>query len=174
MFASTVVERHINQRLWDVAVEIGLHLGMNLQSDVLDLGCGDGSFANTVLARRFRGVDGFYFAEAAIRHAAANATGPNTRITACYITQLDYSRSIVTKSAAWLLLSAKAHHSQFSRRETRVMKPEASGREILTVGGQFLHFSLLFSSESLTSPTCSFLFVTYSSSSSSTQTLRAG
>jgi 2-polyprenyl-3-methyl-5-hydroxy-6-metoxy-1,4-benzoquinol methylase len=91
MFASTVVERHINQRLWDLAVEIGLYLGMNLQSDVLDLGCGDGSFANTVLARRFRGVDGFDFAETAIRHAAANATGPNTRFTACDITQLDYS-----------------------------------------------------------------------------------
>ena len=105
MFASTVVERHINQRLWDVAVEIGLHLGMNLQSDVLDLGCGDGSFANTVLARRFRGVDGFDFAEAAIRHAAANAPGPNTRFTACDITQLDYSQSIVTKSVRGMAIA---------------------------------------------------------------------
>jgi SAM-dependent methyltransferase len=39
---------------------------MSLQSDVLDLGCGDGSFANTVLARRFRAVDGFDFAEPAV------------------------------------------------------------------------------------------------------------
>ena len=105
MFASTVVERHINQRLWDVAVEIGLHLGMSQQSDVLDLGCGDGSFANTVLARRFRAVDGFDFTEAAIRHAEANATRPNTRITACDITQLDYARSIVTKSVRGMAIA---------------------------------------------------------------------
>jgi len=92
MFASAVVERHINQRLWDVAVGIGMQLGMDGQSHVLDLGCGDGSFANTILARRFRAVDGFDFAETAIRHAQANAINPDTRFNACDITQLDYSQ----------------------------------------------------------------------------------
>ncbi|MGO9607167.1 MAG: class I SAM-dependent methyltransferase [Candidatus Binataceae bacterium] len=92
MFASAAVERHINRRLWHVAVEIGLQLGMDPQSHVLDLGCGDGSFANTVLARCFRAVDGFDFAEAAIRHAQANAIKPDIRFNACDITQLDYSQ----------------------------------------------------------------------------------
>jgi 2-polyprenyl-3-methyl-5-hydroxy-6-metoxy-1,4-benzoquinol methylase len=92
MFASAVVERHINRRLWDVAVGIGLQLGMGPQSHVLDLGCGDGSFANTVLAQSFRAVDGFDFAEAAICHAQANATKSDMRFNACDITQLDYSQ----------------------------------------------------------------------------------
>ena len=77
MFGSRAVEQHVNRRLWNIAVEIGRQLGLDPSARVLDLGCGDGAFANAVLARNFVAVDGFDMAEAAIRRAQAHAPGPH-------------------------------------------------------------------------------------------------
>ena len=51
MFANSEVERHVNRRLWQVGIYIGKQLGLNEQSHVLDLGCGDGALANMLLAK---------------------------------------------------------------------------------------------------------------------------
>jgi 2-polyprenyl-3-methyl-5-hydroxy-6-metoxy-1,4-benzoquinol methylase len=88
MFGSRAVERHVNRRLWDIAVDIGRQLGLDPGSRVLDLGCGDGAFANSVLAWNFAAVDGFDMAEAAIRRAQENAPGPHMRFAARDLTQL--------------------------------------------------------------------------------------
>ena len=53
MFASSLVEQHLRLRLWGVAVEIGRQLGLDADARVLDLGCGDGAFANHTLAANF-------------------------------------------------------------------------------------------------------------------------
>lgn len=79
MFASGVVERHVNDRLWQIAVDIGVDMGLGPQSYILDLGCGDGAFANKVLASRFRAVDGFDFSGAAIERARAHAPRADIR-----------------------------------------------------------------------------------------------
>lgn len=92
MFVAAAVEQHVNRRLWDIAVTIGEQLGLNASSHVLDLGCGDGAFANAVLARHFRAVDGFDLSEAGIRRARANAGGLLMRFEACDITCLDFGR----------------------------------------------------------------------------------
>jgi SAM-dependent methyltransferase len=89
MFGSRAVEQHVNRRLWDIAVEIGRQLGLDSDAKVLDLGCGDGAFANAVLAHNFAAVDGFDIAEAAIRRAQANAPGPHMRFAACDLTRLE-------------------------------------------------------------------------------------
>lgn len=93
MFGSREVEQHVNRRLWNIAVEIGRQLGLGPSARVLDLGCGDGAFANAVLARNFAAVDGFDMAEAAIRRAQANAPGPHVRFAARDLTQLEIADS---------------------------------------------------------------------------------
>jgi len=91
MFGSRAVEQHVNRRLWNIAVEIGRQLGLDPSARVLDLGCGDGAFANAVLARNFVAVDGFDMAEAAIRRAQAHAPGPHVHFAACDLTRLDFA-----------------------------------------------------------------------------------
>jgi SAM-dependent methyltransferase len=91
MFGSRAVEQHVNLRLWGIAIEIGRQLGLDANSRVLDLGCGDGAFANAVLAHNFVAVDGFDIAEAAIRRAQANAPGPHMHFEACDISRLEFA-----------------------------------------------------------------------------------
>jgi hypothetical protein len=56
MFASRAVEDHVNRRLWGIAIDIGRQLGLDNTARVLDLGCGDGAFANCVLGGEFTAV----------------------------------------------------------------------------------------------------------------------
>lgn len=89
MFSSREVERHVNLRLWNYAVEIADKLGAPRDGRVLDLGCGDGAFANCVLGGYAR-VDGFDLAPAAIARAAANAPGPHYSYAVADLIQFDY------------------------------------------------------------------------------------
>jgi 2-polyprenyl-3-methyl-5-hydroxy-6-metoxy-1,4-benzoquinol methylase len=93
MFSSRTVEHHVNRRLWGMAISIGALLGLDRKSRVLDLGCGDGAFANSSLSREFASVEGIDLSEAAIRRATANAPGPHMRFHAEDITQLRFSGS---------------------------------------------------------------------------------
>jgi len=93
MFGSREVEQHVNRRLWTIAIEIGRQLGLDSSSRVLDLGCGDGAFANAVLARNFAAVDGFDMAEAAIRRAQADAPGPHVRFATRDLRQMELADS---------------------------------------------------------------------------------
>jgi len=91
MFASGAVERHVNGRMWGVAIEIAEALGIPAAGRVLDFGCGDGAFANAVLARRYRAVDGLDKAEAAIARARADAAGPHVSFAAADLVGLNYA-----------------------------------------------------------------------------------
>lgn len=92
MFADSAVEKHVNQRLWQVGVEIGRQLGLNEQSHVLDLGCGDGALSNLVLSKHYHAVDGYDLSVPAIKRATNLAAHERMRFTACDITNMDYSR----------------------------------------------------------------------------------
>lgn len=91
MFGSKAVEQHVNLRLWDIAIQIGRQLGLDASSRVLDLGCGDGAFANAVLAHNFTAVDGFDIAETAVHRAQVNAPGPHVRFEARDIGRWDFA-----------------------------------------------------------------------------------
>ncbi len=93
MFGSREVEQYVNRRLWTIAIEIGRQLGLDSSSRVLDLGCGDGAFANAVLANNFAAIDGFDMAEAAIRRAQADAPGPHVRFAARDLRQMEFADS---------------------------------------------------------------------------------
>lgn len=86
MFTSNVVEAHVNRRLWAVALQIADTLGVPTDGYILDLGCGDGAFANQALAPRYRAIDGFDKAKAAIDRARRTAAGPHLRFEAIDIT----------------------------------------------------------------------------------------
>ena len=92
MFSSSDVGQHIVERLWSVALDIGQQLGLTPEARVLDLGCGDGSFANRILARHFRAVDGLDFTEAAIRRARAEAPKADVQFKVCDLTRADLTQ----------------------------------------------------------------------------------
>jgi cyclopropane fatty-acyl-phospholipid synthase-like methyltransferase len=77
MFSSSAVEEHVNRRLWSVALDIADHIGVPASGHVLDLGCGDGAFAIHALTSRFRRVDGYDKAAAAIARANRSAAKQN-------------------------------------------------------------------------------------------------
>jgi cyclopropane fatty-acyl-phospholipid synthase-like methyltransferase len=89
MFRSREVERYVNQRLWNAALEIAREIGIPEGGHVMDLGCGDGAFANQVLAEHYDRVDGFDRSEAAIRRARALAARPGIRFEARDLARLD-------------------------------------------------------------------------------------
>jgi hypothetical protein len=91
MFGSRAVEQHVNLRLWRIAVEIAGQLGLDASSRELDLGCGDGAFANRALAPRFATVHGFDLSEEGIRRARTNAPGPQMQFEARDVTRLDFA-----------------------------------------------------------------------------------
>jgi len=90
MYGSADVERHVRQRLWNIAIEVGDEIGIPRDGRILDYGCGDGAFANEALAPVYRAVDGYDKAEAAIERAQREAAGSHLRFTAADLTALDY------------------------------------------------------------------------------------
>ncbi len=91
MFSSSLVERHVRRRPYNVALDIADELGVPSSGRVLDLGCGDGEFAIQVLAGRYRQIDGYDKAAAAIERANASASGAMIRFTAADLATLDYT-----------------------------------------------------------------------------------
>lgn len=91
MFTNSAVERHVNSRLWDIGIQIGKQLGLDSNSSILDLGCGDGALSNIVLSKHFPKIDGFDLSVPAIARANKNSPHENVKFKACDITQLNYS-----------------------------------------------------------------------------------
>jgi 2-polyprenyl-3-methyl-5-hydroxy-6-metoxy-1,4-benzoquinol methylase len=86
MYNSSEVQQHIIRRQWSGALDIARLLGLTSEGHVLDLGCGDGSFANSVLSQNFRAVDGLDFAEPSILRARSEAPRPEVRFELCDLT----------------------------------------------------------------------------------------
>jgi 2-polyprenyl-3-methyl-5-hydroxy-6-metoxy-1,4-benzoquinol methylase len=137
MFASRAVEDHVNRRLWGIAIDIGRQLGLDHTARVLDLGCGDGAFANFVLSGEFAAVDGLDQSEAGITRAAANASGPHVHFRHCDITRLDFAE---LPEYDGVLLIGILHHvkaatpdliAALRRRTGRVIVLEPNGNHLL-------------------------------------------
>jgi cyclopropane fatty-acyl-phospholipid synthase-like methyltransferase len=75
MYRSSDVESHVRGRCWQQAIDIANILGAPTDGHVLDLGCGDGAFANQVLSTRYRSVEGLDKSEASIQRAQGEARG---------------------------------------------------------------------------------------------------
>ncbi len=90
MYSSADVERHVRLRLWNVAVAIADKIGTPRDGHILDYGCGDGAFANETLAPRYRAIDGYDLAPAAIERANAEAPGRHLKFIAADLLTLNY------------------------------------------------------------------------------------
>jgi SAM-dependent methyltransferase len=90
MYGSADVERHVRQRLWNIAIDIADEIGIKRDDRVLDYGCGDGAFANESLAPIYRAVEGYDKAPAAIERAQAEASAPHVKFVAADLVALDY------------------------------------------------------------------------------------
>ena len=91
MYASGAVEAHIRGRLWARMIEVADGLGIERNASVLDLGCGDGQFANQMLAPRYAHVSGIDFAAPAVARANREAPGPHATYVTRDITTMDYA-----------------------------------------------------------------------------------
>jgi SAM-dependent methyltransferase len=92
MYGSADVEHHVRHRLWEVAVNIADQIGIPRDGHVLDYGCGDGAFANEILAGKYPAVHGYDLAPAAIERAKIAAPGPHVAFVATDLVTLDYSK----------------------------------------------------------------------------------
>jgi SAM-dependent methyltransferase len=101
MYRSGDVESHVRGRAWQIAIDIAAAMGVPSDAHVLDLGCGDGAFANLMLTANYRAVDGLDVAEAAIRRARAEARG-NATFRAVDLVTFDYD-SLPRYDAAFLI-----------------------------------------------------------------------
>jgi SAM-dependent methyltransferase len=101
MYRSGDLESHIRGRTWQYAIDIAATLGVPADAHVLDLGCGDGAFANRMLTARYRAVDGLDKAETAIRRAQAEASG-NAAFRAVDLVTFDYD-TLPRYDAAFLI-----------------------------------------------------------------------
>jgi 2-polyprenyl-3-methyl-5-hydroxy-6-metoxy-1,4-benzoquinol methylase len=137
MYSAAEVEQHVLQRMWAIAVAIGHELGLHAQAHVLDLGCGDGAFANRVLARHFRAVDGLDFAEAAIGRARAEAPRSDIRFDVADVTRLELGRARQFDGAFLIGIlhhmkqSAPSIVRQLRELTTRVVVLEPNGDHVL-------------------------------------------
>jgi 2-polyprenyl-3-methyl-5-hydroxy-6-metoxy-1,4-benzoquinol methylase len=137
MYRCSVMERHIRGRCWQGALDTADELGVPPGAQVLDLGCGDGAFANAMLASRYHAVEGLDLAGSAIRRAAAGAAGAQVRFRAVDIAALDYA-SLPRYDAAFLMgilhhvkAAAAAIVAGLATRTDRVIVLEPNGDNIL-------------------------------------------
>lgn len=69
MFSNRYVEQHIRMTMWSAAFDTARIIGLEQKSRIIELGCGDGSFAGTVLAKSFQEIDGYDYSISAIKKA---------------------------------------------------------------------------------------------------------
>jgi SAM-dependent methyltransferase len=142
MYRSRDVEAHVRGRLWKVTIEIAETLGVPRGGRVLDLGCGDGAFANDTLASHYRFIDGLDKSETAISRAKSTAR-PHVSFRAVDLTSLDYE-TLPLYDAAFLI--GILHHIKpaapsvvqaLARRTSKMIVLEPNGNNLLRKALEF-------------------------------------
>jgi SAM-dependent methyltransferase len=136
MYANVDVATHVRRRTWQAAIDIADAMGVPTAGHVLDVGCGDGSFTNQVLANHYRAVDGIEKSETAIRRARAEAqNGATYRV--ADLSTLNYD-SLPRYDAAFLI--GILHHVKWAtpdivrsiaRRTDKMIVLEPNGNHLL-------------------------------------------
>jgi len=142
MYRSSDVELHVRGRLWRIVVNIADALGVPTDGHVIDVGCGDGAFANQLLATHYRAVDGVDVSQTAIRRAQAEAR-PNATYRAVDLVTFDYD-SLPRYDAAFLI--GFLHHVKratphivraLTRRTDKMIVLEPNGNNLLRKAIEF-------------------------------------
>jgi SAM-dependent methyltransferase len=77
VFSNAIVEKHIISKQWKTAIEVADSLNLNNQSRILELGCGDGTFADQVLSKYYAQIDASDVSNAAIQRANSQSKAKN-------------------------------------------------------------------------------------------------
>lgn len=91
MFASAVIADHIMGRHWRAALDLSRRLELTKESIILELGCGDGEFAENLLAENFSQVYAYDKSVTAITNAISKSSSENVEFIALDISDLSYS-----------------------------------------------------------------------------------
>jgi len=142
MYPNADVASYLRGRLWETALDIADTLGVLTGGHVLELGCGDGAFANQMLAARYRMVDGLDLSEMAIRRAQAEAK-KNATYRAIDLVTFDYG-SLPRYDAAFMLgilhhvkPAAPAVIRAVARRTDKMIVLEPNGNNLLRKALEF-------------------------------------
>lgn len=136
MYRSSDVETHVRGRLWQIAKDIADSLAVPADGQVLDVGCGDGAFANQMLSKQYGGVDGIDISETAIRRAQSESR-KNTHFRAVDLVTFDYE-TLPRYDAAFLI--GILHHVKaatpaivkaLARRTKRMIVLEPNGNNLM-------------------------------------------
>lgn len=91
LFRSRRVARHVLTKQWREALAAARTVGIESSAAVLELGCGDGTFAIEVLAPRYRQVDAMDKSSAAIDRARARTAARHVRFRVADVTAHRYA-----------------------------------------------------------------------------------
>lgn len=75
MFSDSLIESHIRSVIWGALIKTADNLQIGPEARILELGCGDGDFVESVLYRKYKFVECFDYSETAIDKARARFAG---------------------------------------------------------------------------------------------------
>lgn len=93
IFSNSAVANHIVGKQNSAALSVAKRLGLDEKSRVLELGCGDGEFAENVLSQRFQHIDAFEQSASAIEQARLRSKGNNIRYNVADLTKYDFDQN---------------------------------------------------------------------------------
>jgi len=91
LYSSGEVERNVYDTIGKSMVEMANAIGLNKESRILDIGCGDGRLANTLYSSNFGAIEGYDLSQSAIERAKSKVTKPDVNFTVGDVTSLDYA-----------------------------------------------------------------------------------
>lgn len=92
IYAGGKTMEHILAKHWQAAVDTAHCLGLKEDSKILELGCGDGEFADKVLALQYKQIDACDFSESAINRARSLARTGRVNFFAQDITSYEFQQ----------------------------------------------------------------------------------
>jgi len=141
MYNSPDVATHVRNRLWHEAIAIATTIGVSPAAHVLDFGCGDGAFANEVLATRYAAVEGIDKAQAAIARAQASAPGAHVSFRGADLVLMDYAT--LPRYDAVFLMGILHHVKASAPRLVRALADRTDRMIVLEPNGNHLVRKLL-------------------------------
>lgn len=141
MYSSPDVATHVRYRLWREAIEIASAMGVAPAAHVLDFGCGDGAFANELLATRYAAVVGVDKAQAAIARARAGAPGAHVHFQVADLVLMDYAA--LPRYDAAFLMGILHHVKSSAARLVRALADRTDKMIVLEPNGNHLLRKLL-------------------------------
>lgn len=92
IFSNSVVANHIVEKQNIAALNMAEKLGLNEKSRILELGCGDGEFAEYVLSPRFQHIDAYDQSASAIEQARSRLKPDNIQYHVSDLTLHDFKQ----------------------------------------------------------------------------------